>query len=105
MHRIKIYSEELFESMKKDLEDDYQYCTRQKLELKAKEEELQVYKETYIKSLTEYRINSVNRVLEYIRLKKITDGEYLEILIKHCQEKLAGKIDGVELDLKESDEE
>ena len=48
----------------------------------------------------EYRIESVNRVLEFIR------GEYragricdLEALLCHCQNKLNGNIDGTELTL------
>ena len=48
----------------------------------------------------EYRIESVNRVLDFIRNEyragRICD---LETLLCHCQNKLNGNIDGIELDL------
>ena len=45
---------------------------------------------------------SVNRVLEYIRVAKITDAKELDTLLCHCQNKLAGNIDGTELKLSRS---
>ena len=48
----------------------------------------------------EYRIESVNRVLDFIRNEyrsgRICD---IETLLCHCQTKLNGNIDGIELDL------
>ena len=48
----------------------------------------------------EYRIESVNRVLDFIlneyRAGRICD---IETLLCHCQNKLNGNIDGIELDL------
>ena len=48
----------------------------------------------------EYRIESVNRVLNFIRNEyragRICD---IEKLLCHCQNKLNGNIDGIELDL------
>ena len=48
----------------------------------------------------EYRIESVNRVLDFIRNEyragRICD---IETLLCHCQNKLNGNIDGIELDL------
>ena len=48
----------------------------------------------------EYRIESVNRVLDFIlneyRAGRICD---LETLLCHCQNKLNGNIDGIELEL------
>lgn len=47
--------------------------------------------------LLEYRINSVKRVLDYLKgIDKDTDT-----MIIHCINKLDGNVDGVELDLKE----
>lgn len=49
-----------------------------------------------------YRIESVNRVLDFIRAEyragRVCD---LEILLCHCQNKLNGNIDGTELSLDE----
>lgn len=51
----------------------------------------------------EYRIESVNRVLDFIRNEyragRICD---LETLLCHCQNKLNGNIDGTELSLDEN---
>lgn len=51
-----------------------------------------------------YRIQSVIRVLEYMRYKggKLTAQEGDGLLV-HCLNKLNGNIDGVELDLKKED--
>ena len=53
-------------------------------------------KEIQIK-LLEYRINSVNRVLNYM----VGLDEDMDNLLTHCINKLNGNIDGIELDLKE----
>ncbi len=45
----------------------------------------------------EYRINSVNRVLNYM----VGLDEDMDNLLTHCINKLNGDIDGIELDLKE----
>ena len=49
---------------------------------------------------SEYRIESVNRVLDFIlneyRAGRICD---IETLLCHCKNKLNGNIDGIELDL------
>lgn len=47
--------------------------------------------------LLEYRINSVNRVLNYM----VGLDEDMDNLLTHCINKLNGNIDGMELDLKE----
>lgn len=41
----------------------------------------------------------MNRVLDYIRVAKITEAKELDTLLCHCQNKLAGNIDGTELTL------
>lgn len=52
--------------------------------------------------LNAYRIESVNRVLDFVKSEysagRICD---LEILLTHCQSKLNGNIDGTELSLAE----
>lgn len=54
----------------------------------------------YAELMAIYRIESVNRVLDFIRDEyrtgRICD---LETLLCHCQNKLNGNIDGTELDL------
>ena len=56
----------------------------------------------YAELIAIYRIESVNRVLDFIRDEyragRICD---LETLLCHCQNKLNGNIDGTELDLDE----
>lgn len=56
----------------------------------------------YAELIAIYRIESVNRVLDFIRSEyragRICD---LETLLCHCQNKLNGNIDGTELDLDE----
>lgn len=61
-------------------------------------------KERFINSKCtyEYRIKSTCRVLQHIRdeyrANRLCD---LETLLRHCQDKLNGSIDGIELELKE----
>lgn len=52
--------------------------------------------------VAEYRLASVKRVLEHIR-SEYNNGRLcnLDTLLCHCENKLNGNIDGVELDLKE----
>lgn len=47
-----------------------------------------------------YRIDSTISVLNYLKNNINIDDEYLRTLITHCHNKLAGNIDGIELDLK-----
>ena len=61
--------------------------------------ELEECKHEHEKMLSEYRRDSVDRVLSYIRTKKITDAHELDLLLCHCQNKLNGNIDGTELNL------
>lgn len=54
------------------------------------------------KAKIEYRRESVNRILDYVRSEyragRVCD---LEILLCHCQNKLNGNLDGVELDIED----
>lgn len=51
--------------------------------------------------LHKYRVESVCRVLDFVRGEYGSGSEVnIELLLCHCQNKLRGNIDGVELDLK-----
>lgn len=70
--------------------------------LKTLKENLEMEKYNNIKNSCKYRVKSVNRVLQHIRdeyrANRLCD---LEMLLRHCQNKLSGSIDGIELELKE----
>lgn len=98
-------SEEVAEIRKQKLVEDYQFCKSKMAEARRHEEEIKSIYKAYNKLIIEYRINSVDRVLDYIRHKRITDESELDILLCHCQNKLRGNIDGTEIDLTESEEQ
>ena len=101
MSEIRGYTiDEIAESRKQSLEDDYSFCKSKLAEIRHHEEEIKTIRDTYNKLIIEYRMKSVDRVLDYIRAKKITDSKKLDILLCHCQNKLNGSVDGIELDLK-----
>lgn len=97
-------TEEVAEGRKNDLIGDYNFCKGKLAEAKRKEEEIKSIYNAYNKKIVEYRMASVERVLEYIRSAKITDVRRLDTLLCHCQNKLHGNIDGIELDLYEATE-
>lgn len=98
--KIKGYTiDEVAESRKQKLESDYDFIKGKYNEIRRHEEEIRVIRNECEKSIHKYRIESVNRVLEYIRFKKITDPHELDVLLCHCQNKLNGNIDGIELTL------
>lgn len=97
-------AEEIAESRKNDLIEDYNFCKGKLAEAKRKEEEIKSIYNAYNKKIVEYRMASVDRVLGYIRSTEITDVRRLDTLLCHCQNKLHGNIDGVELDLCEEKE-
>lgn len=52
-----------------------------------------------------YRIESVNRVLDFVRSEyRAKRNVDIETLLCHCQNKLYGNIDGIELDLVKKDD-
>jgi len=51
------------------------------------------------KDLLQYRLDSVNRVLDYMHTKSFTSGKRFNTLITHCCNKINGNIDGIELNL------
>lgn len=69
-----------------------------KKEIDALEKQIRNLREYQQNKLREYRRESVNRVLDYIRTEyragRICD---LETLLCHCQNKLNGNIDGTEI--------
>lgn len=88
------------------MEKDYEKCRNKFDEVKIRTQsvkaaklELEECKHEHEKMLSEYRRDSVNRVLSYIRTKKIKDAHELDLLLCHCQNKLNGNIDGTELNL------
>lgn len=103
MSGIKGYtSEEVARKEKEKLTSDYELCVRDLAEIKQHEKEIADIRLAYNSKIVKYRIESVNRVLDFIRDEykagRICD---LEILLCHCQNKLNGNIDGMELDLDE----
>ena len=99
-------AEEIAESSRIELGKDYQKCCEKQEEIKLRKRivetaklELEECKHEYEKMLSSYRSCSVDRVLSYIRQKKITDAHELDLLLCHCQNKLNGNIDGTELTL------
>lgn len=100
MTNIKGYTaKEVAESARQALEKDYSICKSKLVEIRNHEKEIETIRNTYNKLIVDYRIKSVYRVLDYIRTKKITDNKELDTLLCHCQNKLNGNIDGIELDL------
>lgn len=105
--KIRGYTaEEVAESSRIELEKDYKKCRQKFEEVKIRIQsterakiELEECKHEHEKLISEYRRHSVDRVLSYIRQKKITDAHELDLLLCHCQNKLNGNIDGTELNL------
>lgn len=97
-------AEEVAESEKQRLIEDYNFCKSKMAEIRRHEEEIESIRKAYNDLIVKYRIKSVDRVLSYIRTKRITDERRLDLLLCHCQNKLHGNIDGTEITLKESGE-
>ena len=97
-------AEEIAKENKKSIESDYTFIKQKMAELRNKEEEIETIRKTINRLKTEYRIESVQRVLEFIRLAMPKDECELDKLLSHCQNKLSGNIDGVELELTLSEE-
>ena len=103
MSKIKGYTaEEIARDSKEKLISDYEFCVRDLVEIKKHEKEIADIRLDYNSKIVKYRMESVNRVLDFIRSEygagRICD---LETLLCHCQNKLNGNIDGTELDLDE----
>lgn len=100
MSEIKGYTmEEVAEHRKDNLVSSYNFCKAKLAEIRRHEQEIESIRTAYNKMIVKYRIESVCRVLDYIRAAKITDAKELDTLLCHCKNKLAGNIDGTELEL------
>lgn len=103
MSGVKGYTaEEVARDAKQKLISDYALCECNLAEIRQHEKEIADIRLDYNSKIVKYRKESVNRVLDFVkseyRAGRICD---LEILLCHCQNKLNGNIDGVELDLDE----
>lgn len=103
MSEIKGYTvEEVARNAKQKLISDYEFCKCNLAEIRQREKEISDIRLDYSLKIAKYRMESVNRVLDFIRSEyragRICD---LETLLCHCQNKLSGNIDGIELDLDE----
>lgn len=106
MSEIKGYTtEEIAEHKKEKLLSDYSFCKAKLAEIRRHEQEIESIRTAYNKMIVKYRMESVDRVIEYIRAAKITDAKELDTLLCHCQNKLAGNIDGIELELSRGGDE
>ena len=105
MSKIKGYTaEEIARDAKEKLISDYELCECNLAEIRRHEKEIADIRLAYNSKITKYRIESVNRVLDFIR-SEYTAGRIcdLETLLCHCQNKLNGNIDGIELTLVEGE--
>lgn len=103
MSKIKGYTaEEIARNSKEKLISDYEFCKGNLAKIRQREKEIADIRLDYNSKIARYRKESVNRVLDFIRSEygagRICD---LETLLCHCQNKLSGNIDGIELDLDE----
>lgn len=103
MSGIKGYTvEEVARIAKEKLISDYEFCKGNLAKIRQREKEIADIRLDYNSKIARYRIESVDRVLDFIRSEykagRVCD---LEVLLCHCQNKLNGNIDGIELDLDE----
>lgn len=92
---------EVAESRRQQLLEEYEFANHKYNEALKLEEQAKTIRKTYSELIREYRHRSVDRVLDYIRSAHITDQRELDTLLCHCQNKLNGNIDGVEIKLSE----
>lgn len=87
----------------------YECSQRLKRDMKVAEQNVADLKAEYDGCITAYRIASVNRVLEHIdyqvRNGHSFSSKRLSTLMVHCQNKLNGNIDGIELSLSLDEED
>lgn len=103
MNEIKGYTaEKIARDAKEKLISNYEFCKCDLAEIRRHEKEIADIRLDYNSKIVKYRMESVNRVLDFIiseyRAGRICD---LGTLLCHCQNKLNGNIDGIELDLDE----
>lgn len=103
MSGIKGYTVvEVAQIAKQKLISDYEFCKGNLVKIRQHEKEIADMRLDYNSKIVRYRMESVDRVLDFIRSEykagRVCD---LEVLLYHCQNKLNGNIDGIELDLDE----
>lgn len=94
------YSRSQLLSIYEDIEQERKQRDEYISMVQKKDAEIQV-------KILEYRIASVSRILDYIHTKQFDknfDINY-DKLITHCCNKLNGNIDGIEINLKEEENE
>lgn len=87
----------IYESIEEERKQRDEYISM----LQKKDAEIQV-------KILEYRIASISRILKYIKYHQeeiINDNNKLDIYLTHCCNKLSGNLDGVEINLKEEENE
>lgn len=94
--------------MKNRVDNFYKNAQQLKEHIEHNRQQLRDMEREYQERLFMYRIASVNRVLEYIDTQ-VRHGhpfslDKLSTLMVHCQNKLNGNIDGIELSLDEEDD-
>lgn len=101
MSEIKGYTaEEIERDTKEKLISDYEFCVRDLVKIKQHEKAIADIRLDYNSKIIKYRMESVNRVLDFIRSEYVAGRLCdLETLLCHCQNKLSGNIDGTELTL------
>lgn len=95
MSGIKGYTvEEVARIAKEKLISDYEFCKGNLAKIRQREKEIADIRLDYNSKIARYRIESVDRVLDFIRSEykagRVCD---LEVLLCHCQNKLNGNID------------
>lgn len=84
---------------------DYTEIKSAKTEIQNQERELTLCQLDYEIKVREYRIQSVNKVLDFIRAEYSAKREVdIDVLLCHCQNKLLGNIDGIEISLRSKTE-
>lgn len=101
MSEIKVYTtEEIARDTKEKLISDYEFCKCNLAEIRQHEKSIADIRLDYNSKIIKYRMESVNRVLGFIRSEYVAGRLCdLETLLCHCQNKLSGNIDGTELTL------
>jgi len=83
-----------------DIKSTSSLIKQQKEELEKIQNNIKELQEALVSKQLNYRINSVRRVLKHLRdYHTQLNGSDIDIMLCHCQNKLNGNIDGVEMAL------
>ena len=103
MSGIKGYTaEEIARDAKEKLISDYELCGCNLAKIRQHEKAIADIRLDYNSKIVKYRMKSVKRVLDFV-ISEYMAGRICDLgmLLCHCQNKLNGNIDGIELDLDE----